>query len=213
MVKYIIRDKEILIMLNKLVRKFAVFITYIYYNIKYRIKGVGIENVPESGGVIICANHRKAEDPILLYHAYKKRWINFFAKKALTDSKFKNWLICDVCGVKAVQHSGADISAVKWGVSKLKGGEVVGIFPEGTRNRTDADLLELEHGAAFIAHMSKAKVVTATINCSRKFFSKCEVIFSRPLELEEFYSERLNDDVKMQITQKIKESILKSLKK
>lgn len=195
-----------------LVRKFAIGVTYIYYHIKYRIKSVGIENVPDSG-VIICANHLSAEDPVLLYHTYKKNWIYFFAKKGLTDSRFKSWLIGDVCGVRAVSHTSADIGAIKWGVTQIKNGAVVGIFPEGTRNRTDADLLPFENGAAVVAHMSKAKVVTATINCSRKFFSTCEVVYSKPLDLDDLYLQRLNEDVRNEITQRIEENVRKNLKK
>ncbi len=200
-------------MFSRVIRGISVFLAVIAFNIKYRFHAVGAENIPKEGPVLICANHRKAEDPILIYLAYRKRFIHFYAKQALFKGRFMKWYLEKVCGTRAVSHSGADIGAIKWGVEKLKAGEVVGIFPEGTRNRTDAPLLELQSGTALVAHMSKAKVVTATVNCTHKWFSQCEVVFSEPLDLDELYSKRVDADGKEQIMQKIRENILKSLKK
>ena len=191
-------------MFNKVIRSISAVLATVAFRIKYRFRVIGAENIPKEGGVLICANHRKAEDPVLLY---------FFAKQALTNGRFLKWYMGDVLGVKTVSHTASDLGAVKWGVNKLKNGEVVGIFPEGTRNRTDKDLLEFQNGAAVIAHMSKAQVVTAIINCNRKLFSKCEIVFSEPLDLTDLYKERLNDDVRNKITQKIYENVYKSLKK
>ncbi len=200
-------------MFNKVIRSISAVLATVAFRIKYRFRVIGAENIPKEGGVLICANHRKAEDPVLLYVAERKRYIYFFAKQALTNGRFLKWYMGDVLGVKTVSHTASDLGAVKWGVNKLKNGEVVGIFPEGTRNRTDKDLLEFQNGAAVIAHMSKAQVVTATINCNRKLFSKCEIVFSEPLDLTDLYKERLNDDVRNKITQKIYENVYKSLKK
>lgn len=213
MVEYSIRVLKGNIMFKTALRKISIGLAIFVYNIKYRIKVVGKENIPTDGGLIVCANHRKAEDPILVYVASRVRYINYFAKKALTEKRLIKWYLVDVLGIRPVSHSGSDIGAIKWGLSKLKAGEAVGIFPEGTRNRTDADLLELQHGAAVLAHMSKAKVVTATINCTRKWFSKCEVVFSEPLDLGNEYALKLDDGTKASITQKIRENLLKSLKK
>lgn len=199
-------------MFNRALRNISAVLATAFYRIKYRFRIVGRENFPESGGVLLCANHKKAEDPILLYAALKKRYIYYFAKKSLTEGRFLKWYMSDVLGVRAVSHNATDLGAVKWGVNKLKNGEVVGIFPEGTRNHTDAPLLEFQQGAAIIAHMAKSKVVTATINCSRKWFSVCEIVFSEPLDLDELYQQRINDDVKNGITQIIYENIRKSLK-
>lgn len=201
------------VMFNKALRNISAVLATVFYRIKYRFRVVGAENVPKEGGVLICANHRKAEDPVLIYVALRKRYIYFFAKQALTEGRFLKWYMGDVLGVKAVSHTASDLGAVKWGVNKLKNGEVVGIFPEGTRNRTENDLLEFQHGAAIIAYMAKTKVVTATINCNRKLFSRCEVIFSEPLDFTELYKQRFNDDVKNEITNKIYENVRKSLKK
>ncbi len=200
------------LMFKKLVKALSVFFATGFFKIKYRFRVTGAENIPE-GSTLICANHRCASDPILLYMAVPKRYIYYYAKQALTKNKLMKWYMSDVLGVKPVSHSAADLGAIKWGVTKLKSGELVGIFPEGTRNRTDAPLLEFQHGASVIAHMAKAPVVTATINCSRKWFSKCEIVFSEPLDLTDLYKERLTDDIKNKITEKIYENISKSLKK
>lgn len=188
-----------------------------FYSIKYPgFEVIGVDRVPKEGGVLICANHKKAEDPILLYkglHKGQKRFTYFYGKAGLIKNKFCKWYLVDVLGIKTVSHSASDLGSIKWGLKKLKDGEVVCIFPEGTRNRTDKDLLELQQGAAVIAHMAKTQVVTATISGSRKWFSKCSIEFSEPIDLSEFYSKRLDEDVKNGITEKIYENIKKYLKK
>lgn len=200
-------------MFEKALRNISAVLATAFFRVKYRFHVVGRENVPDEGGVLFCANHRSAEDPVLIYVALRKRYIYYFAKQALTEGRFMKWYMGDVLGVRPVSHTSSDLGAVKWGVNKLKNGEAVGIFPEGTRNRTDQDLLDFQHGAAMIAYMAKTQVVTVTINCKHKLFSKCEIVFSEPLKLDDFYKERFNDDVKNGITQEIYENIHKSLKK
>ncbi|MBP3347247.1 MAG: 1-acyl-sn-glycerol-3-phosphate acyltransferase [Clostridia bacterium] len=203
-------------MFKRALRDISAFLATTAFSFRYRLEVVGVDRVPKEGGVLICANHKKAEDPILLYkalHKGQKRFIYFFAKQGLLKNRFVTWYLTQVLGIRTVSHSAADLGSIKWGLSKLKNGEIVGIFPEGTRNRTDAELLEFQKGAAIIAHMSKTQVVTATISGTRKWFSKCRVEFSEPLELAEFYARRLDDEVKDGITQKIYERIHSDLNK
>lgn len=188
-----------------------------FYSVKYpSFEVIGVDRVPKDGGVLICANHKKAEDAILLYkglHKGQNRFTYFYGKAGLIKNKFCKWYLVDVLGMKTVSHSASDLGAVKWGLKKLKAGEVVCIFPEGTRNRTDKDLLDFQQGAAVIAHMAKTQVVTATISGNRKWFSKCSIEFSEPIDLSEFYSKRLDEDVKNGITEKIYKNVKKYLKK
>ncbi len=198
-------------------RNISAFLASAAFSVKYNFKSIGAERIPKEGGVLLCINHRKAEDPILVYKglhkANKDRYTYFYAKAALTKKKFLKWYLEDVLGIRTVSHSASDLGSIKWGLNKLKAGELVCIFPEGTRNKSDADLLEFQKGAAIIAHMSKTQVVTATISGSRKWFSELTIEFSEPLDLGEFYAKRLDDDVKNGITEKIYENVLKNLKK
>ena len=198
-------------------RNFSASLACAFFTLKYpTFEVIGAERVPKEGGVLLCANHKKAEDPILIYkglHRAQKRFTYFYAKAALIKNKALKWYLTDCLGARTVSHTAADLGSIKWGLKKLKDGELVCIFPEGTRNRTDADLLEFQKGAAIIAHMSKTQVVTATISGSRKWFSRCSVEFSEPLDLNEFYEKKLDDAVKDGITEKIYENVKKYLKK
>lgn len=198
-------------------RDFSAWLACVGLTVKYpRFEVVGADRVPKEGGVLLCANHKKAEDPILIYkglHRAQKRFTYFYAKAALIKNKALKWYLTDCLGARTVSHTAADLGAIKWGLKKLKDGDLVCIFPEGTRNRTEADLLDFQKGAAIIAHMSKTQVVTATISGSRRWFSKCRIEFSEPLDLQEFYEKKLDDDVKDGITEKIYENVKKYLKK
>lgn len=115
--------------------------------------------------------------------------------------------------MNTVGHNGGDIKTIKWSVTKLRQGNLVGIFPEGTRNRTQELLLPFEEGAALIAGMAKVPVIPASIKTTYKLWSKCKVVYGEPLFFEEYYTGHPDAEAKRAITQEIRENIEKNLKK
>ena len=66
-------------------------------------------------------------------------------------------------GAFPVKRSSADRSAIKRAASMLKRGELVGIFPEGTRRGRGSAVPELHSGVAFIARMGKAAIIPSSV--------------------------------------------------
>lgn len=127
---------------------------------RLKVRGIAeIKELPE--GFILAGNHRSYLDPLFPMIAMRPRTIRFIGKEEFFKiplvRRAAAWL-----GVFPVKRDAADLKVVKRSVAMLKRGEVVGIFPEGTRGRGE-DLVEGERdtreGVALIANLAKARVV------------------------------------------------------
>ncbi len=122
----------------------------------FRLKVEGMERIPGNGGAIIAANHISALDPVLVVGVLKRN-IHFMAKKELFAYPIFGYLMRKL-GMIPVDRKGVDRTAMKTAIKYVQNGDLVGIFPEGTRNkarvRTKAHggvaLLSLKTGAPVI---------------------------------------------------------------
>src|SRR5690606_34937430 len=130
------------------------------FRLVYRWEIRGAEHVPSEGAVVVCCNHINNLDPPLLGSALE-RPIRFMAKEELFKIPVLSFLIRRF-GAFPVNRGAADKRAVKQALTFLKQGEVLGVFPEGTRSRT-GELGAGHTGAAFIALKGKAQVVPAAV--------------------------------------------------
>lgn len=151
------------------------FIFRIVFGIMFRPKIIGSENLPASGGFILSANHVSNWDPPILA-TFIEREVCYMAKEEL----FKNPVFA--AAIKAlhvfpVRRGAADKNAIKNAVKVLKGGECLGLFPEGTRSKT-GKIGNAESGVSLIAAMTKAPIIPAAIVNTDKIFS-AEVKFPR----------------------------------
>ncbi|HEY8486776.1 MAG TPA: lysophospholipid acyltransferase family protein [Limnochordales bacterium] len=120
----------------------------------------GLERLPAQGPVILAINHLSMLDPILI-GALVPRVVHFMAKEEL----FRYPLLAPVLRwVHAfpVRRGQPDREALARALAILRRGEVVGIFPEGTRG-VEGRLLPLQAGTAFLALKSGAVVVPVAI--------------------------------------------------
>lgn len=120
----------------------AVLYTY------FRQKVEGKERVLRTGPFVVAANHVSYLDPVVLGVACP-RPIHFMAKAELFHIPVLGFLIREL-GAFPVQRGVADRQAIRRALHILKDGGVVGVFPEGTRNR-QGEMLDPQGGAALIA--------------------------------------------------------------
>ncbi len=120
----------------------------------YEIIG-DINSVPENEGLLICANHISYLDAVFLAISLKRE-IRFVAKKKYADS-FLLKPVFKKIGSFGIDPDKPDLTAIKNCFKVIKNGEILGIFPEGTRiikGRTSTPM----PGAAMIAHKTKAPI-------------------------------------------------------
>ena len=76
----------------------------------------------------------------------------------------------------------------------IKNNEKVAIFPEGTRNKTDAEMLEFKHGASIMAIRTKTPIVPVVLYERPRFFHKAHILIGEPFEFSEYYDKKLTDE-------------------
>ncbi|WDV47809.1 lysophospholipid acyltransferase family protein [Clostridiaceae bacterium M8S5] len=157
----------------------------------FRVEVKNADKIPNEGNLIICGNHISLLDPVIVA-TICPRQIKYMAKKELFNifllRKAFRWL-----GAFPVDRSKADISAVKNALKILKNKEVLGIFPEGTRVKSQ-DINNAKAGISMIAIKSKSPIVPVFIDTKYRLFGKIRVTVGDPIDFKEYYSKRLTND-------------------
>jgi 1-acyl-sn-glycerol-3-phosphate acyltransferase len=128
--------------------------------ILYRARYSGRENIPAEGGVLVVSNHQSHFDPPLV-GAGCPRQMNYVARDTLFRFAPFAWLISTV-GAFPIDREGVGLSGIKESLKRLKRGEIVLIFPEGTRTR-DGRMAPFRPGFTTLAVRSKAAILPVAI--------------------------------------------------
>ena len=138
----------------------------------------GKDNLPD-GPMILCPNHTKWYDPILVGRAlWPGRTLRYMSKAELFRSRFLSFFLYRM-GLFPVNRGTSDVSALKTAVDFLKDGEAILVFPEGTRTQTDGQVRP-KAGAVKIAQWSGAPLVPVYLPKQRRFLGPIPVIIGEP---------------------------------
>lgn len=137
-----------------------------YYNPKVYNKEV----IPKEGPIIVCGNHKHLMDQCIPVMS-TKRALTYMAKKEYYDNKKVRWFF-KMAGCIFVDRSRKDPEAKEAAIEVLNNGGAIGLFPEGTRNKTDQFLLPFKFGAVSMAQKTDATIVPFGIVGDYKFRSK-----------------------------------------
>ena len=149
----------------------------------YRPTIIGKENIPKDGPILIVGNHKHLYDQCLAIIA-TKRPIHYMAKKEYFDGRHA-WFF-KLVGCIPVDRSKKDNNATCLALEVLKNGYALGLFPEGTRNKTDQFLLPFKYGAVSMAHKTDSLIVPFGITGDYKFRSKNLTIrFGKPFKVDD----------------------------
>ncbi|MCW1928204.1 lysophospholipid acyltransferase family protein [Bhargavaea beijingensis] len=163
---------------------FAKSVVYGVLKPLYRLDVKGTEHFPQEGGALVCANHISELDPPVV-GITAPRPINFMAKAELFEAPILKNLLPNL-HVFPVKRGLSDRNAIRTAVSLLKGGQVVGMFPEGTRSK-DGTLGQGMSGAGFFALKGgDAVVVPCAIIGPYRPFRKVKVRYGKPLDITPF---------------------------
>ena len=131
-----------------------------FFLVYFRMKRIGMEHVPTEGPIIIASNHRSFMDPWVI-GMLLRRPVYYVAKTELFHRPFTAWLLSSL-GAFPVDRGGGDRDAMDAARRILDRGDVVVIFPEGTRIRPGA-LGTPKRGVGRLALQTGAPVVPVAL--------------------------------------------------
>lgn len=144
---------------------------------------IGTELIPTDVNFILAGNHTSYLDPLLLMSSTNKT-IHFLAKDSL--AKGIKGLLFRSMGIIPVNRKIHDKNALKTAEEELLNKKVIGIFPEGTINRTEEVTIPFKIGAVKMAQDTDTLLVPFTITGKYKLFRKSVVIeFYSPYKVKE----------------------------
>lgn len=127
----------------------------------WRIEYKGLENIPQSGGLIVAANHQTYIDPF---------WVGFAINRPLRFlawNKVFDWpvlgKISGLFGAWPLEVEGSDPTAIRRSLQWVKGGGAVVIFPEGGRGMPDGSMVKFKLGAVRMALEAGVPILPVTI--------------------------------------------------
>ncbi|MFC5711555.1 lysophospholipid acyltransferase family protein [Thalassorhabdus alkalitolerans] len=160
------------------------FIAKVIIPLRFSITITGRENVPEDGPVILSSNHINFFDPVFL-GILVKRDIHFLAKIELFSSRLTRSLMLKLHTIPVNRQSGNAIRPVRRALKLLEEGQVVGIFPEGTRIPT-GKRVEPAKGVGFFGVKTGVPIVPVGISIYKKKNSlrkKVTIHIGSPIEV------------------------------
>ncbi len=165
-------------MLYQIVRMFFLIILKIFY----RVKVHGRENIPGRKPFIICSNHISWWDPVVIGTAFPGSYrIHFMAKKELFSNFIFSYLLRKAYAFP-LKRKDADYAAIRKAYQLLQDGQVLGLFPEGSRSKS-GKLQKPFNGAALIAVRSGVPVLPIAIDGPYRPFKPLHVFIGPPFVL------------------------------
>lgn len=162
-----------------------------FFRLIFPFRFYGNKKVPD-GACVYIGNHYRIWD--IVYPAMTT-WegIHFIAKKSVSKNPFMHFF-CKTCKTIDVSRDGTDAKAVIEAIKCLKNGEKISLFPEGTRNKTDAEMLPFKAGATVFAIRTKTPIVPIMQYKKAKPFQIAHIIIGEPFELSEYYDRKLTQE-------------------
>ncbi|MCL5779868.1 1-acyl-sn-glycerol-3-phosphate acyltransferase [Desulforamulus profundi] len=148
---------------------------------------IGLEHLPAKGGLVVVSNHVSNLDPVVVGCALTRR-IHFMAKVELFKIPVLATIIT-LLGAFPVNREKSDRHAIRKALELLQTGNVVGVFPEGTRSKT-GELQKPHIGAAMLAVKANVPILPMALKGTRGSLDKITVVIGEPVYLPELWRGR-----------------------
>ncbi len=166
----------------------------ILFRLYYNPKIINKEVIPKRGPIIIVGNHKHIYDQCLTIMA-TKRVIHYLAKKEYFDGKFA-WFF-KMVGCIPIDRTKKNKESTDYAIEILQNDGAIGLFPEGTRNKTkDKLLLPFKMGAVSMASKTNATIIPFAITGDYKFRSNNLTIrYGKPMKVNSNNLEEVNQEL------------------
>jgi 1-acyl-sn-glycerol-3-phosphate acyltransferase len=154
----------------------------------FRFKSTGDEHLPREGGFVLSSNHMSNLDPWpLAIPLYPDRQLRFMAKAELYKPPL-NWIL-NGAGAFPIRRGSGDEGALQRAVELARAGEVIAIFPEGTRRNKGRSKRRPRprSGAARVALAADVPLVPAAIGGTESLMrlGPLRVAYGPPVDLDD----------------------------
>jgi len=174
-----------------------------FFRFWYPFKQENKKVVPNEGPILLCGNHIHLMDqclPILCI----KRPVHYMAKMEYFTNPKTRWFF-KLAGCIPVNRQIHDENAKSAAIDVLNKGLALGIFPEGTRNKTKELLQPFKFGAVSMAKKTDATIVPYAITGTYKFRTKdLKITFGTPFKVGDMSLEEANEKLYNEILSLIK---------
>lgn len=156
----------------------------------FRIRAFGRENVPRSGGALLISNHQSFLDPVIVGLGLG-RPVHYFARSELFRNPLFRFLIASLNAFPA-RRGQADVEAMREALHRLSMGELLLIFPEGTRTST-GEIGPMRAGMCALGARAAVPVIPTVIEGAfrawprtRRIFGpgRINVVYGKPLVVQ-----------------------------
>lgn len=178
----------------------------VLFRLYYNPKIINKEVIPKDGPILIVGNHKHIYDQCLTIMA-TKRVIHYMAKKEYFDGKMACFF--KLVGCIPVDRSIKDHNATDKALKVLNSGGAIGLFPEGTRNKTkDVFLLPFKFGTVSMARKTNATIIPFGLTGDYKFRSKNLTIrYGTPFKVGEMDLEDANKKLYEEVERLMRENL------
>lgn len=121
-----------------------------------QIRCTGQSHVPRVGGALLVSNHQSHLDPVLIGMVCPRR-LTFLARSSLFRFALLRWLLESLTAIP-LDREGTGLAGLKATIKRVRAGEIVGIFPEGTRS-PDGRLQRLKPGFTALARRAGVPLI------------------------------------------------------
>lgn len=170
------------------IRGFAAFALKTLLPVRYH----GREVLDMDGPFIIIGNHQSWLDPVVMAVGTRRHQLAIMAKKELAANQLLSNAGRQLHAI-LVDRGNTDMEAMRSSMKALRGGEVMGIFPEGTRYHAGL-MEELETGAAMLTLRSGAPLVPMYIPEKLKLFRRTECYVGEPIDYADLKAQGINSE-------------------
>lgn len=153
---------------------------------------------------ILISNHNSMLDPLYISNACKRYQIRWLGKKEILKMPVIGWFAKKMNMIHVDRHN-SDMAAMRQCMASIKSGEVLGIFPEGTRHQPSL-MHEVESGTAFIALRAGVPLLPVYFDKKISFFRKAHAYVGEPMDITALKAEGLNTETVAKLCKQIQET-------
>ncbi|MDR0446093.1 MAG: 1-acyl-sn-glycerol-3-phosphate acyltransferase [Oscillospiraceae bacterium] len=154
-------------------------LSWILLRLLFRVRVKGLQNIPQTGGFIVAAEHSSNFDPFLIMYVFgREHHIHMLTKIEAFRTPIIGSILRGV-GMICVDRSINDLAAIRKSLEYLKNGEKLGIFPEGRRIR-EGESAEAKLGAVRLADRTNTPILPVYIPKNKRIFRRTPIVIGEP---------------------------------